>query len=83
MYVLVLFNVLMIKMIANMQFLLSLVIFKIMGFELAQDEYESRTYRFRFVYAIVVILGISHGSMMLVDHLKSIKRVMNVYMNWA
>jgi len=32
---------------------------------------------------IVVILGINHRFMMLVDHFKSILGVMDLYMNWA
>jgi len=45
------------KMIINMQFLLSLEMFKIMGFELDNEQmtYESSTYEFKFVYVIVVI----------------------------
>ena len=74
-----------IKMIVNMQFLLSLEMFKIMDIELAHDQVRMNQEHMdlSFVYVMVVILRINHGFVMWADHFKSIQGVTDVYKNWA
>jgi len=72
--------VFMIKMIANMQFLLILRCLNIWALSLNKNECESRTYNFKFVHVIVIIFGTKHGYKVSDDHLSSFV-VIDVYLN--
>ena len=67
-----------------MKFLLSLVMLKIMGFELNVIKgLELRELEFELAYVIVVIFSINHGYMMLNAHFKSIQGDLKAHMLWA
>jgi len=67
-----------------MQFLLSSEMFELWVWPWSwSNEYESTAYEIKFVYGIIVIFGIKHEFMMLIDHFKPIQGVMDLYMNRA